>query len=206
MIAEPPPSNAVLPALHGLVLAGGASRRMGRDKAALVYDAQPQLAVAFALLAPRVEACFVSVRPDQRDEPLRAAFPRLVDLRDDIGPASGLLAAHAHAPEAAWLAIACDLPNLDAAALDCLIAGRAPQFDAVAFRGARDALPEPLCAIWEPAALRRLRAQVDAGRFSPRRALDADAVRLLDLPAPHVLDNANTPDDLARLRGGIRHG
>lgn len=191
--------------LHGLVLAGGASRRMGRDKAALVYDLQPQLAAAFALLAPQVQRCFVSVRTDQQTEPLRAAFPQLVDLHDDIGPAAGLLAAHSHAPDAAWLAMACDLPRLDAPTLAWLIAGRATHASAVAFRSAHDAQPEPLCAIWEPAALRRLRTQVDAGQFSLRRALDADDVRPLDLPAPHLLDNANTPEDLVRLRKGLAH-
>ncbi len=207
MTAAPLPLPA-LPVLHGLVLAGGASLRMGRDKAALEYSGQPQLEAAFALLAPLVRACFVSVRNDQRDEPLRAGFPQLVDARHDIGPAAGLLAAQAHAPDAAWLAVACDLPRLEAAALELLIAARMPGASAVAFRSAGDGLPEPLCAIWEPAALQRLESQVARGRYSLRAALDAGDVRLLDLPAPHLLDNANTPRDHARLRAQLepRHG
>ena len=46
--------------LHGLVLAGGRSSRMGRDKAALEYAGRSQLERAFALLDPLVSRCFGS--------------------------------------------------------------------------------------------------------------------------------------------------
>jgi molybdopterin-guanine dinucleotide biosynthesis protein A len=193
--ATRPPSTHALPVLHGLVLAGGRSTRMGQDKARLHYGAQPQLEAAFHLLQSFVEDCRVSVRADQQDDPLRARFPRLVDLERDIGPAAGLLAAHAHAPHAAWLAVACDLPLLDAATLATLVAARAPGIAAASFRSDHDGLAEPLCAIWEPAALRRLAQRVVAGRQSLRGALAGDDVRLLSLSSAHALDNANTPSD-----------
>jgi molybdopterin-guanine dinucleotide biosynthesis protein A len=200
MTRAPRPSFAdALPVLHGLVLAGGRSTRMGQDKARLRYGAQPQLEAAFQLLQPIVDDCRVSVRVDQRDDPLRARFPQLVDLESDIGPAAGLLAAHAHAPHAAWLAVACDLPLLDAATLTTLVAARAPGIAAVSFRSDHDGLAEPLCAIWEPAALHRLAQRVAAGRYGLRGALSGDDVRLLPPPSAHALDNANTPADHAAL-------
>lgn len=192
--------NDHLAPLHGLVLAGGRSTRMGRDKARLRYGARTQLQAAFDLLSPLVLECRVSVRADQRGEPLRAGFPQLVDALDDIGPAAGLLAAHAHAPQAAWLAVACDVPLLEASALQILIGARAPGVAALAFRSAHDGLPEPLCAVWEPAALQRLQAQVSGRRHGLRSVLHGADVRLLPLPCAHALDNANTPQDHARLR------
>lgn len=195
-----PCMNDPLAPLHGLVLAGGRSTRMGRDKARLRYGARTQLQTAFDLLSPLVLECRVSVRADQRGEPLRAGFPQLVDALDDIGPAAGLLAAHAYTPQAAWLALACDLPLLEASALQTLIGARAPGVAALAFRSAHDGLPEPLCAVWEPAALQRLQAQVSGGRHGLRSVLHGADVRLLPLPCAHVLDNANTPQDHARLR------
>ncbi|XHS31526.1 NTP transferase domain-containing protein [Pseudoxanthomonas sp. UC29_72] len=206
-MTTPRPASTDAPlALHGRVLAGGASRRMGRDKAALVYETRPQLEVAFSLLQAQVQRCLVSVRADQQDDPLRARFPQLLDRHHAIGPAAGLLAAHASAPQAPWLVIACDLPGLEAATLQRLTAAFVPGDGAVAFRSAGDGLPEPLCALWAPPALQRLRRQVEGGHFGVRRALDADDVRLLAPQAAQVLDNANTPEDLARLRGEVRHG
>ena len=111
--------------LYGLVLAGGSSQRMGQDKAALAYGGRLQLDRAFSLLMPRVARCFVSLREDQKNDSLRAAYPGIVDRMGGIGPAAGLLAAHDLYPDVAWLVLACDLPLLDEATLDALMLGLA---------------------------------------------------------------------------------
>ena len=49
-----------VPDLYGLVLTGGRSRRMQRDKAGLEYAGQSQLERAMELLTPLVTRCFVS--------------------------------------------------------------------------------------------------------------------------------------------------
>ena len=84
--------------LYGLLLTGGASRRMGQDKALLNYGDQPQLLAAYRLLETVVEQAFVSVRADQRNEEARRSLPQIVDQLTDIGPAAGILAAHAAHP------------------------------------------------------------------------------------------------------------
>ena len=181
--------------LYGLVLAGGRSRRMGRDKAALTYGGRAQLERAMALLAPHVERAFVSVRPDQRAEPLRARFAQIADAHENLGPIAGLLAAQAQHPEVAWLVLACDLPLLDAATLARLVRARAAGRTATAYRSSHDGLPEPLCAIYEPCSGELLRAFVAAGRDCPRRfLLNADTL-LIDEPNPAALDNVNTPEE-----------
>ncbi len=181
--------------LLGLVLAGGRSTRMRRDKAALAYRGRSQLEQAFALLSRQVGEVFVSVRADQRDEPLRAALPQIVDAHEHLGPLAGILAAQRHAPHAAWLVLACDLPFLDDAALATLVAARDPRADATAFRSAYDGLPEPLCAIWEPGSAGALRDYVAAGRQCPRKFLITARTRLLELPRQDALDNVNSSDE-----------
>lgn len=181
--------------LHGLVLAGGRSTRMGRDKAALAYRGRSQLEAAWALLEGRVARCFVSVRPDQVDDPARARHPQIVDGAEGVGPAAGLLAAQRAHPEAAWLVLACDLPFLDGATLDHLIAARDPGRIATAFRSARDGLPEPLCAVYEPAAAAPFARHVAAGRSCPRKFLIGHDTRLIDLPDMRALDNINSADE-----------
>ncbi|NHN86334.1 NTP transferase domain-containing protein [Acetobacter musti] len=181
--------------LCGLVLAGGVSRRMGQDKAALAYEGRPQLDRAFSLLAPRVSRCFVSLREDQKTDALRCVYPGITDRFQKIGPAAGLLAAHEEYPDVAWLVLACDLPFLDAPTLDALIQGRRDGYTAVAFRSEHDGLPEPFCAIWEPEALEILSRQVVAGRVGPRQALISSVTYLLPSCTPGALDNINTPGE-----------
>jgi molybdenum cofactor guanylyltransferase len=187
--------------LHALVLAGGRSTRMGRDKAALEYSGRSQLERVFALVDPLVARAFVSVRADQGSDPLRARFPQIVDAAPGLeGPAAGILSALRAHPAAAWLVLACDLPFLDAGTLQHLIARRDPTRVATAFRSSHDGLPEPLCAIYEPAALAGLEAFVAGGRNCPRKFLIQSGALLLDQPRSEALDNVNTPTELDNAR------
>jgi molybdopterin-guanine dinucleotide biosynthesis protein A len=184
--------------LFGLVLTGGLSQRMGTDKAALPYAGRPQLVRAFTLLSARVASCFVSLRPVQRHDPLRRQYPVIVDTLENCGPTAGLVAAHTAYPDVAWLVLACDMPLMDGASLDALIAARDPRYHAVAFRSAYDGLPEPLCTVWEPAALALLCQQVTAGGLSPRKVLAGETTRVLSACNPGVLNNVNTGEERER--------
>lgn len=187
--------------LYGLVLTGGRSRRMGRDKAALPVAGRTQLERTMALLAPRVARCFVSVRRDQNADPLRVRFEQIADTRDNLGPMAGILAAQERFPGHAWLVVACDLPRLDAPTLDFLLRARAPARLATAFRSSHDGLPEPLCAVYEPASAAAIAAYVAGDESCPRKFLSRNDVELLDEPDPRALDNANTPEEYAAAMG-----
>jgi molybdenum cofactor guanylyltransferase len=181
--------------LFGLVLAGGASTRMQRDKAAIEYHGQSQLQWTFQLLSHVCAATFVSVRPDQREEPTRVGFPQIVDRLPGAGPIAGISAAMQAHPKAAWLVVACDLPFLSEATLRHLVANRDTHKLATAYRSSHDGLPEPLCAIWEPLSREPLLAYVDAGKQCPRKFLINADTALLDLPDARALDNVNTTDE-----------
>ncbi|BCK77137.1 bifunctional molybdenum cofactor biosynthesis protein MoaAD [Acetobacter aceti NRIC 0242] len=191
--------------LYGLVLAGGVSRRMGQDKAALAYQGRPQLDRAFSLLAPRVSRCFVSLRENQKTDAVRCVYPGITDRSQEIGPAAGLLAAYEEYPDVAWLVLACDLPFLDAPTLDALIQARREGYTAVAFRSEHDELPEPFCTIWEPEALEILSHQVASGRVGPRQALFSGVTGLLPPCTPGALDNINTPEEREQAEVRLAH-
>jgi len=192
--------------LAGLVLAGGQSSRMQRDKAALEFGGESQLARAVALLRAHVPDTFVSVRADQQGTGERARYPQVVDRLSGIGPAAGILAALEQRPGHAWLVIAIDLPLLDGATLARLIAHRDPSAPATAYRSADNGLPEPLCAIWEPHARAPLAAFVAGGRDCPRKFLLTHGATLIDLAAPDALANVNTPADYERALERARRG
>ncbi|HWM66408.1 MAG TPA: NTP transferase domain-containing protein [Steroidobacteraceae bacterium] len=195
MNASPMNATANVPPIYALVLAGGRSTRMQRDKAALVYHGRSQLEWAVSFLQRHVQRVFVSVRPDQTKDPVRARFDQIVDTQDDLGPIAGIMAAQAQHPDVAWLVLACDLPFLDEGTLTTLIAARQPQRLATAFRSSHDVLPEPLCAIYEPASREAILTHVASGKNCPRKFLINSDVQLLDEPNPHALDNVNTPDE-----------
>jgi molybdenum cofactor guanylyltransferase len=183
--------------LYGLVLSGGRSRRMQRDKAALSYDGKPLLVRAMELLAPLVARSFISIRQEQLYDPLRSAYESIVDLVPELGPIGGIHAAlHAH-PDKAWLVLACDLPFLDRATLERLIGARAPSRLATGYRSHFDGLPEPLCAIFEPASRVAIARWIEQGERCPRKFLAQSDALLLELVNARALDNVNTPAEYA---------
>jgi len=190
-------------ALYGLVLAGGHSTRMKRDKATLDYAGKPQLVRAMELIAPFVARAFVSVRPDQLLDPQRAAYETIADLRGGLGPVSGIHAALHVYPGHAWLVLACDLPFLDAPTLEYLIAHRCTTRLATAYRSQFDGKPEPLCAIYEPASAISLEAWMAQGQTCPRAWLSRSDVELLDLPEARALDNINTAEEYVAASGVV---
>lgn len=179
------------PPLYGLVLAGGGSTRMRCDKGALDYHGMPQARYLQEMLGRYCELVFVSVNRAQAHLRPYLSLPLIVDCRYGIGPASGLLAAAAAYPGAAWLVISVDLAWLDDDTLAFLVARRRSELNATVFKS-RSGLLEPFCTIWEPSSLLRLAARVEQGDGSPRRCLEAAAAHVLDCPSPKVLQGVNS--------------
>lgn len=178
--------------LYGLVLSGGKSTRMGEDKGLITYHDLPQREHLYHLLNEVCEQSFISIRKDQEKD-ISNTFNTIIDKDDFRGPYNGLLSAHIAHPEAAWLVLACDLPLIDKKALQELIAARNTEKIASAFADATNPLPEPLCAIWEPEALKQSIAYLEAGNGScPRKFLINADVNMVFPEHKQVLLNANS--------------
>ena len=188
------------PELFGLVLVGGRSTRMGRDKAALEYGGKPQAVAAYELLSKCCAKVFLSCRQGQ---PAMHGLPALYDVVENLGPMGGILSALTTHPDKAWLVLACDLPFLTEATLRDLIARRDAAQLATAYRSAHDGFPEPLCAIYEPTIAGKLREFVAQEKVCPRKALINLGVPLLDLPDPRALDNVNHPHEFEAARAAL---
>ncbi|MEM8896181.1 MAG: NTP transferase domain-containing protein, partial [Bacteroidota bacterium] len=135
------------PTLKGLVYAGGQSMRMGRDKGAINYHGKPQREYIADLLSPFCDEVHMSVQPDSDIE---TAYPKLEDSFMGLGPYGGLLSAFRKDPNAAWLAVACDVPMVDQNALQLLTTKRDTSQFATCFHNTVTNHPEPMVAIWEP--------------------------------------------------------
>jgi molybdenum cofactor guanylyltransferase len=186
-----------VPPVNGLLLAGGASQRMQRDKAALLYRGRTQLERSFELLGRHVSRAYLSVRREQAEEPTRRGRPQIIDSVAGGGPIVGIRSALATHADCAWLVIACDLPFLSDATLKYLLEHRDPMAPATAYRSSHDGLPEPLCAIYEPASHALLEAYAGADGRCPRKFLIKNNARVLEPIDARALDNINTPQEYA---------
>ncbi|PIO47772.1 MAG: molybdenum cofactor guanylyltransferase [[Chlorobium] sp. 445] len=180
--------------LYGLVLAGGKSKRMGRDKGALTYHGVSQRVFAARLLSEFCQEVFVSCRAEQV-QTLEPELQPLVDAFHDLGPTGGILTALHFKPDCAWLVVACDLPFLSSDALQALIAARDPSKMATAYQNPDNHLPEPLIAIYEPKSREGLLAAVRQGKNCPRKFLLSTDCKLLMPQKRETVANINTPQE-----------
>ena len=186
--------------VYGLILAGGQSKRMGHDKAVINYHGKPQIQWAYELLSRHLEKVFISVRTDQENEPIRAGLPQIQDQWITSGPLYGIASAHQTHPAAAWLVIACDLPWLDDASIKHLLANRDPSKVATAFVSVHHpGLPEPLCAIWEPASHQVIDTAIAIARNCPRKILINTETQLVSQLNPRSMDNINHHQELEEI-------
>ena len=185
------------------ILAGGRARRMGGvAKPLLEIDGRSILDRQLEALAPHASEIAIAVAELAQAPPgLRA----IVDGAPGHGPLAGIAAARA-ALTAPWMiALAGDMPYVTADVIAALLARCGPGVDAVA--PLVNGLPEPLLAVWGPAAGAAAARRLAAGRFKTSGLLTDEGLRVawLDEPSLRAIDpalrclaNVNRPDDLPR--------
>ena len=189
--------------LMGLLLAGGQSKRMGKDKATLSYRALPQARHYFNLLEEICDKVYLSRSPGQTDIP---DLPVIEDRHHGFGPVGGILSAFHRHRHAAWMIVACDMPFIDNKSIGELREKRNPFRLATCFFNPEKKWPEPLLAIYEMKAFHKLGSSLFNGITCPRKILSSSPIKQLDPVDPAILKNINTPDEYhhacAIIQGG----
>ncbi|GAB5536324.1 MAG: hypothetical protein Rubg2KO_25730 [Rubricoccaceae bacterium] len=178
--------------ITGLVLAGGQSRRFGRDKALATHDGRPFIQIAHDALAPHCMDVLIATGPTLRDYPV--SVRSVPDPTPDGGPLAGLAAGLAESKTTWLLAVAVDLPHLTPDALAPLLAS-ATDADAVVAVDA-EGRRQPVCALWRCATVRPIvEARLARRQLALFGLLDELVVQEVAL-APGVLRNVNRASDL----------
>jgi molybdopterin-guanine dinucleotide biosynthesis protein A len=193
------------PRVLGLVLAGGRSLRMGREKALVSVAGQPMLARVLARFAPQV----TSVALNANGDPARFAGFRVPVVPDAPGPPAGPLAGIAAglrlAAERGYALLAtcpADAPFLPADLVGRLAGALGHEASAppcMAMAAGPEGL-EPLFGLWRVDALRHVEKALAEGRFAVREVAAEAGRREVAFdagPPPGCFANLNTPGDLA---------
>jgi molybdenum cofactor guanylyltransferase len=204
------------------VLAGGASSRMGRDKALLEIGGHPLIARALdklRALGPKLSPKLVTAPRIAGSRPDLSSFaPVIPDNFPGCGPLAGIEAALSASASDLHLFLPVDLPLLPVEFL-AWMAQRAEASGAAATLPMLAGRPQPLCAVYRRSLLPGLRAALAARRYKVMPAIEqaaADSIDAFEIKAlapslipsvwparPPVEDwfrNLNTPEDYELLR------
>lgn len=189
--------------IDGLILAGGQSRRMGRDKALLPVGGRALLLHQLAWMCPVVGRLYVALNVVQLPHGVAPAMPGVQLLPDALpgreGPLAGILPAlQASSADLLWI-MPCDTyglgVDLQQALLEALQASGADI--AYARQGGDD---HPLLALWRTSLKDALQAFLEAGGRSVFRWYATQQAVAVELPSQVGQScNLNTPEDYQRL-------
>ncbi|WP_310484244.1 molybdenum cofactor guanylyltransferase [Chamaesiphon sp. VAR_48_metabat_403] len=190
-----------MPTVSALILAGGRSRRMGKDKATIEIDGVPMLRRIYDAIAAcqNIDSIYVVTPWAHRYEailPVTCNF--ILERPSDLGPTIALSQALTVVHSTWVLTLACDLPNLSTpfiqAGIDAL-----PSIPAQSMAY----LPkheykgwEPLCGFYRQICCQSLALYIEAGGRSLQGWLKQQVVTELVVTEPMQLVNCNTPADL----------
>lgn len=180
-----------------LILAGGASRRMGRPKALLPAGDTTLIEWVAGRLAPAFGHVLVAA-PDAAGLPPGLRPHLVADLHPGAGPLAGVEAGLRASPHDVLVAVACDMPAVTPGLAERLLRavaerGGSGQPDAAVPRVA--GRPQPACAAYRRSAAEPIGAALAAGRWRAVDALAGMRVRWLDDEDPALFVNLNTLDE-----------
>ena len=182
--------------VKGLVLVGGKSSRMGKDKAQLNYFGKPQKERAKDILESCGLETYYAVNHSKRNS---LNTYEIADILDNKGPLAGICAAFKKERHTAWLVLATDLPFIDKAFIQLLLKNRNPKKIATTVQGMHKEYIEPLATIYEPASHPILLNNLEKGVLSPLKILKKNTIEILQVQN-HYLNNINTLQEFIQAK------
>ena len=186
----------------GAVLCGGASTRLGTDKASVLVHGTPLALLLGRLLraAGAVTITGVGPRPPVANALTADGMAVLDDRWPGEGPAAGVATALLHAEEALLVVVGCDYPRLQPATVVRLVEQLAADPGCAAVVAASGGRLHPTVGVWRVGVCAEpSRAFVDGGGRSLMGLVEAVGAAPVPVHEVEVLD-VDTPEDLATLR------
>jgi molybdopterin-guanine dinucleotide biosynthesis protein A len=188
--------------VQGFILVGGASSRMGVDKAQLRFGRRPSVELIATALQSVTQFVTTVGWPHQQHE----ALPNIPDSQPQWGPLAGIQTALHAAKSGHCVIVACDFPFVTGALFKRLLACIGDSDAVVPMQN--DDRPQPLCAVYRvETCLPAAEAAIAADERSPRALLDRVRTRYLPFTELSHLErseyfffNVNTPENYERAK------
>lgn len=188
-----------VPKITGLIMAGGRSSRMGKDKKLISYHGKPQWKHAYELVSGLKIETVVSAA-DWSDSGVRV----IADMAEfqGNGPISGLLSVSGEIKETALLVLGVDYPEMDRQTLYDLLLTFQIRNCSVCYRNSQSDRVEPLIAVYHPRDLQQIKVDFHKGNTSLSRFWETagDTVLILPHRDPNVLKSYDLPEDETAFR------
>lgn len=186
--------------IYGLVVCGGRSTRMGRDKSLLDYHGKPQRYYLYDLLSQVCERSFISCNRQQA-EGILPGYEYIIDdpVYGDIGPMNAILSAFDCYPDISFLAIGCDYPLFDLEDIRLLADKARAEDHSVAVFNAQTGFIEPLLAVYHSRLGEHLTRYHRDGNSSLRLFLESQPFTRLGFPDNSHLVSVDNRNDYLKV-------
>ena len=184
--------------IDGVVLAGGRSRRMGRDKALLPFGGYSTLAeYQYRRLLPLFPRVWLSAKENKF--PFEA--PLLPDRSATYSPLVALASILERIEGEAAFLLGVDMPFVPPRLVSAMLRGyEAERPSILAARGPRG--PEPLCALYSRSLLPEIHRRIARDEHRLQALLEFQNARLFPWDNPEAFRNLNRPEEYREARSG----
>jgi len=187
--------------ITGIILAGGKSTRMGKDKGLLQLNGQTFIEHIYETLKP---ICKKVIIISNQKEHKQFQIPLFEDIHKNKGPLGGIYTGLYHSGTNRNFIVGCDMPFLSIALLKYISKHIDSFHDTIVpvFDGAT----QPLCAIYSKKNLKQLENMINNDELKMKEAIGNLNTKYISIDEntsfyrPDLFRNMNTPHDLESIK------
>ncbi len=185
--------------LTGIILSGGKSRRMGKEKGTSLLFGKPLIEYAVDVITQICDEIIIGTNTNDYNY---LGYQVVRDEIKNIGPIGGIYSCLKSSQTTDNIILSCDMPLVSVDLTKYILSER-EDFEVVVpeFKG----FPEPLCAFYNKNIIDRLLKNIHSGKFKIQEVIKQFHITRLPIDSTlpfyneHLFTNINSPDDLKKI-------
>ena len=189
--------------LTGIILSGGKSTRMNKEKGLCIFNGKPMIEHILDALKPICNQILISANNEQYDY---LGYKTITDKYSGIGPISGIYSGLEASQSDNNIILSCDMPLVSVGLIRYIYDNR-DDFDIVIPE--RNDFLEPLCAYYHRRILSNIEIAIQNKSFKLIKLIKSLNYKPLKIDPGHsffhpmLFENINSPNDLKRAENNL---